>query len=177
MAGLWIIVATCLLTSRPIRGDEWSSEYDEGLRYYSEEALRKEHPEKSRAVGFNHPPFLCPDMSPSSSIPTSVEVVKAADIKVIAALGDSLTTAIGANATTLLGIPIEFRHISWSIGGYGTFQNVITLANILRLFNPDLVGPARSRTVHGTPAPFSDTGLNLAVTGHNTFNLPDKHGI
>ncbi|XP_053098078.1 phospholipase B1, membrane-associated [Pangasianodon hypophthalmus] len=113
-------------------------------------------------------------MSPSSTVPTSVEVVKAADIKVIAALGDSLTTAIGANATTVLGIPIEYRHVSWSIGGYGSFQNVITLANILRLFNPDLVGPARSRTVHGTPAPLSETGLNLAVTGHNTFNLPGQ---
>ncbi|XP_058235371.1 phospholipase B1, membrane-associated isoform X2 [Hemibagrus wyckioides] len=142
----------------------------------------QKHPEKSRPVSFKHPPFLCPDMMPSSSTPTSVEVVKAADIKVIAALGDSLTvrvttgseTAIGANATTVLGIPIEYRPVSWSIGGYGTFQNVITLANILRLFNPDLVGPSRSRTVHGTRAPLTDTGLNLAVTGHNTFNLPGQ---
>ncbi|KAI5090898.1 phospholipase B1, membrane-associated, partial [Silurus meridionalis] len=50
----------------------------------------------------------------------------------------------------------------------------VCVSDILRLFNPDLVGPARSRTVHGTPAPFSDTGLNLAVTGHNTFNLPGQ---
>ncbi|XP_043076126.1 phospholipase B1, membrane-associated-like [Puntigrus tetrazona] len=117
---------------------------------------------------------MCPDMSPSSSVPTSVELVKAADIKVIAALGDSLTTAIGANATTVLGIPIEFRHVSWSIGGYGTFQDVITLANIIRLFNPHLVGPAPTKTVHGTPAPLCETGFNLAVTGHNTFNLPEQ---
>ncbi|XP_053344804.1 phospholipase B1, membrane-associated-like [Clarias gariepinus] len=169
MQGLWIAVATCLLTPGCVRGNEWRREYEEGLGYYSEDAMRKEHPEKSRPVSFKHAPFLCPDTSPSPSVPTSVEEVKAADIKVIAALGDSLTTAIGANATTVLGIPIEFRHVSWSIGGYGTFQNVITLANILKLFNPNLVGPARSRTVHGTPAPLSDTGLNLAVTGHNTL--------
>lgn len=25
----------------------------------------------------------------------------------------SFQTAIGANATTVLGIPIEFRHVSW----------------------------------------------------------------
>ncbi|XP_060720922.1 phospholipase B1, membrane-associated isoform X1 [Tachysurus vachellii] len=155
-------------------GDEWRREYDEGLHYYSEEDLMKKHPEKSRPVSFKHPPFFCPDMMPSASTPASVEVVKAADIKVIAALGDSLTTAIGANSTTVLGIPIEYRHVSWSIGGYGTFQNVITLANILRLFNPDLVGPAQSRTVHGTRAPLTDTGFNLAVTGHNTFNLPGQ---
>ncbi|KAF5889798.1 phospholipase B1, membrane-associated-like, partial [Clarias magur] len=108
--------------------DEWRREYEEGLGYYSEDAVRKEHPEKSRPVSFKHAPFLCPDTRPSGSVPTSVEEVKAADIKVIAALGDSLTTAIGANATTVLGIPIEFRHVSWSIGGYGTFQDVITLA-------------------------------------------------
>ncbi|TNM95074.1 hypothetical protein fugu_017833 [Takifugu bimaculatus] len=113
-------------------------------------------------------------MSPSPSVPTSVELVKAADIKVIAALGDSLTTAIGANATTVLGIPIEFRHVSWSIGGYGSFQDVITLANIIKLFNPKLLGAAPGKTVHGMQAHISETGFNLAVTGHNTFNLPGQ---
>ncbi|XP_062407355.1 phospholipase B1, membrane-associated [Sardina pilchardus] len=131
-------------------------EYEEGLRHYSEEALKREFPEKTRPADFKHPHFQCTDMTPSPSVPTSVEMVKAADIKVIAALGDSLTTAIGANATNVLGIPIEFRHVSW------------------RLFNPDLIGPAPTKTVHGTPAPLSETGFNLAVTGHNTFNLPGQ---
>ncbi|XP_074548585.1 phospholipase B1, membrane-associated-like [Halichoeres trimaculatus] len=76
-----------------------------------------------------HPPFSCPDMTPSSAVPTSIEFVKAADVKVIAALGDSLTTAIGANGSTILSIPFEFRQVSWSIGGYGTYQNVITLVS------------------------------------------------
>ncbi|XP_046877833.1 phospholipase B1, membrane-associated-like [Hypomesus transpacificus] len=30
------------------------------------------------------------------------------------------------------------------------------------------------KTVHGSPAPLSETGFNLAVTGHNTFNLPGQ---
>nr|XP_055043027.1 phospholipase B1, membrane-associated isoform X3 [Misgurnus anguillicaudatus] len=186
MEWLLIALATCLLALCPVKvwciygsqhcsqGNEWRLEYEEGLSHYSEEALRKEFPEKTRPISFKHPPFTCPDMSPSSSVPTSVELVKAADIKVIAALGDSLTTAIGANATTVLGIPIEFRHVSWSIGGYGSFQDVITLANIIRLFNPTLIGPAPTQTVHGTPAPLCETGFNLAVTGHNTFNLPEQ---
>ncbi|XP_051511357.1 phospholipase B1, membrane-associated isoform X4 [Myxocyprinus asiaticus] len=174
MEWLLIVVATCLLALCPVNGNEWRLEYEEGLSHSSEEALRKEFPEKTRPISFKNPPFICPDMSPSSSVPSSVELVKAADIKVIAALGDSLTTAIGANATTVLGIPIEFRHVSWSIGGYGSFKDVITLANIIRLFNPNLVGPAPTKTVHGTPAPLCETGFNLAVTGHNTFNLPDQ---
>ncbi|XP_056872849.1 phospholipase B1, membrane-associated isoform X2 [Takifugu flavidus] len=201
MEWLWIAVATCALTSRTVKGDDWWWEYEEGIRHYSKEALNKEFPEKTRPVSFKHPVLQCPDMSPSPSVPTSVELVKAADIKVIAALGDSLTTAIGANATTVLGIPIEFRHVSWSIGGYGSFQDVITLASkmilgytfpwnvgphtqqvvsaltppdIIKLFNPKLLGAAPGKTVHGMQAHISETGFNLAVTGHNTFNLPGQ---
>ncbi|CAG5928193.1 unnamed protein product, partial [Menidia menidia] len=153
---------------------DWLREYEEGIRHYSKEALNKEFPEKTRPVNFKHPEFQCPDMRPSHSVPYSVEFVKAADIKVIAALGDSLTTAIGANATTVLGIPIEFRHVSWSIGGYGTFQDVITLANIIKLFNPNVLGAAPGKTIHGMQAHITETGFNLAVTGHNTFNLPGQ---
>ncbi|XP_054653319.1 phospholipase B1, membrane-associated isoform X2 [Dunckerocampus dactyliophorus] len=118
-----------------------------------------------------HPPFQCLDMRPSPSIPTSVEYVKAADVKVIAALGDSLTTAIGANGSTILSIPFEFRQVSWSIGGYGTYQNVITLANIFKLFNPKLLGPSPMATFHGRPTTINQTGFNFAVTGHNTLQV------
>ncbi|XP_051248837.1 phospholipase B1, membrane-associated-like isoform X2 [Dicentrarchus labrax] len=121
-----------------------------------------------------HPPFSCPDMSPSPTVPSSVEYVKAADVKVIAALGDSLTTAIGANGSNILAIPFEFRQVSWSIGGYGTYQNVITLANILKLFNPKLLGPAPVMTFHGSPTTVNETGFNFAITGHNTLNVSDQ---
>ncbi|XP_034530832.1 phospholipase B1, membrane-associated isoform X2 [Notolabrus celidotus] len=121
-----------------------------------------------------HPQFSCPDMSPSPSVPTSVEFVKAADVKVIAALGDSLTTAIGANGSSILAIPFEFRQVSWSIGGYGTYQNVITLANIFKLFNPKLLGPSPVMTFHGSPTTVNETGFNFAVTGHNTLNVSDQ---
>ncbi|XP_026196169.1 phospholipase B1, membrane-associated-like [Anabas testudineus] len=113
-------------------------------------------------------------MTPSPTVPTSVEFVKAADVKVIAALGDSLTTAIGANGSTILSIPFEFRQVSWSIGGYGTYQNVITLANIFKLFNPKLVGPSPMMTMHGYPTTVNETGFNFAVTGHNTLNVSDQ---
>ncbi|KAM6917635.1 phospholipase B1, membrane-associated isoform 2-T2 [Lycodopsis pacificus] len=121
-----------------------------------------------------HPSFLCPDMSPSPTVPTSVEFVKAADVKVIAALGDSLTTAVGANGSSILSIPFEFRQVSWSIGGYGTYQHVITLANIFRLFSPRLLGPSPARTFHGQPTTVNETGFNFAVTGHNTLNVSDQ---
>ncbi|XP_019715100.1 phospholipase B1, membrane-associated isoform X2 [Hippocampus comes] len=174
MGWLCVAVATCVLVSRCVKGDLWWWKYEEGIRHYSKEALNKEFPNKTRPVGFKHPAFQCPDMSPSPSAPSSVELVKAGDIKVVAALGDSLTTAIGANATTVLGIPIEFRHVSWSIGGYGSYEDVITLPNIIKLFNPNLLGAARGKTLHGMEADVGQTGLNLAVTGQNTFNLPGQ---
>ncbi|XP_046874335.1 phospholipase B1, membrane-associated-like [Hypomesus transpacificus] len=121
-----------------------------------------------------HPVFQCPDMSPSPSIPTSVEYVKAADIKVIAALGDSLTTAIAANGSTILSIPIEHRHLSWSIGGHGTYSDIITLANIVKLFNPKVLGPSPVSTVHGYPSTINQTGFNFAVTGHNSLNVSEQ---
>lgn len=37
--------------------------------------LFQEFPEKTRPIGFKHPPFMCPDMSPSSSVPTSGRLV------------------------------------------------------------------------------------------------------
>ncbi|KAL7861619.1 hypothetical protein SRHO_G00130600 [Serrasalmus rhombeus] len=156
-----------------VNGDWWN-EYEEALKYYSQEELSQEQPGKIRPQSFQHPPFQCPDMSPSPTIPTSVERVKAADIKVIAALGDSLTTAIAANASNLLGVPFEYRHVSWSIGGHGTYHDVITLANIVKLFNPNVLGPAPVRTLHNYPTTLNETGFNLAVTGHNTVNFSEQ---
>uniref|UniRef100_A0A3Q3GQS1 Si:dkey-177p2.18 n=1 Tax=Kryptolebias marmoratus TaxID=37003 RepID=A0A3Q3GQS1_KRYMA len=85
-----------------------------------------------------HPLFQCPDMSPSRSVPTS-EFVKPADIKVIAALGDSLT----------------------SIGGHKTCQDVITLP-IFKLFNPNIIGASSGKTFLMTKTNFKSMGFNLA---------------
>ncbi|XP_063040049.1 phospholipase B1, membrane-associated-like isoform X2 [Engraulis encrasicolus] len=105
---------------------------------------------------------------------SSVDRVKAGDIKVIAAMGDSLTSGIAANASTILGVPIEYRHVSYSIGGHGTFQDVITLANLVKLFNPNVLGPAPTWTMNGYPATVEETGFNVAVTGHNSLNFSDQ---
>ncbi|KAF7661483.1 hypothetical protein LDENG_00260730 [Lucifuga dentata] len=115
-------------------------------------------------------------MSPSPVVPTSVEFVKAGDIKVVAALGDSLTTGVGSNANNVLELGVEFRHLSWSIGGFGSFQDVITLANIIKLFNPNVIGASSDRTTYGQEEdpPFDKTGFNLATSGDNTNQLPGQ---
>ncbi|XP_066550796.1 phospholipase B1, membrane-associated isoform X2 [Amia ocellicauda] len=149
-------------------------QYDEVVKEFSEQDKAQEFPEKSRSQSFLHPPFQCPDMAPSKTVPTSVKYVKPADIKVIAALGDSLTTAIAANASNVIGVPFEYRDVSWSIGGHGSYQEVITLANIIRLFNPTVIFPAPQVTINNVQANINQTGFNLAVTGHNSYEFPQQ---
>lgn len=58
------------------------------------------------------------------------------DIKVIAAMGDSLTAANGATSTRFLDLTMENRGLSWCIGGQWDWRNSTTLANILKVYNP-----------------------------------------
>jgi phospholipase B1 len=57
------------------------------------------------------------------------------DIKVIAALGDSITAAFAADG--LEGGPLEYRGQSWSIGGD---PNATTLANFFKNYSPEVQG-------------------------------------
>ncbi|KAK6040750.1 hypothetical protein COOONC_21745, partial [Cooperia oncophora] len=61
-------------------------------------------------------------MAKSKEVPKSAHSVRFADIKVIAALGDSLTAANGANARTPLGLRKEFRGLAFQIGGDMTLE-------------------------------------------------------
>ncbi|XP_033106390.1 phospholipase B1, membrane-associated-like [Anneissia japonica] len=50
--------------------------------------------------------------------------VRPADIKVVGAIGDSITAANGAGACTVPGVAIEYRGRSWSIGGDGALESL-----------------------------------------------------
>jgi phospholipase B1 len=75
------------------------------------------------------PNYKCPDMSPSSQIPTSVHAVKPADIKIVAALGDSLTAANGAGAPKedAVAILLQYRGLAFQGGGDKGLDGHITL--------------------------------------------------
>ncbi|XP_049640646.1 phospholipase B1, membrane-associated [Suncus etruscus] len=92
----------------------------------------------NQTYGSNLP---CIDISPSLETP-SVHSLKPADIKVVAALGDSLTAGngIGSEPDNLIGYTIEYRGLSFSGGGDGSLENVTTLPNILRKFNSQVTG-------------------------------------
>uniref|UniRef100_W5LWG6 Phospholipase B1, membrane-associated n=1 Tax=Lepisosteus oculatus TaxID=7918 RepID=W5LWG6_LEPOC len=88
----------------------------------------------------------------------SVHRLRPGDVKVVAALGDSLSAGFGAKATSILNLRTEWRGRSWSIGGDESLEKVTTLPNILRKFSSSLYGFSLGR---GT----ANSRFNMAVSG------------
>jgi len=76
----------------------------------------------------------CPPLPPRS-VPTNISDLHPNDIKVVMALGDSVTAGFGIMGKS--GLLNEYRGQSWSIGGD---HNATTLANFLQFYSPKLQG-------------------------------------
>jgi phospholipase B1 len=132
---------------------------------------------------FNYTPFASPgykficdhNLARSSERPTSVHKLRPGDIQVIGALGDSITAACGARAKTILGMLVEFRGRSWSIGGQEELIKILAVPNILKLFNPTLFG--FSKLTDDSLLMSKGVGLNVAVSGSfsDAMLLQAKH--
>ncbi|XP_056284895.1 phospholipase B1, membrane-associated-like [Pseudoliparis swirei] len=109
--------------------------------------------------------FSCVDIAPSVTVPTSVHQLRPADIKVVAALGDSATAGTGAKAKNLFGLNKDYKGVSWSIGGDKSLETVTTLPNILKKFNPSLKG-------FSTGQGPKHKAFNLAGAGAKTSDIP-----
>jgi phospholipase B1 len=101
----------------------------------------------------------CPTFAPRAA-PTSIRDLRPQDVSVIGAVGDSVTTASNALSTTWLNLKI-YPGLSWSMGGD---TNVITMANLLKHFNPSLHGLS-----FGTGS--DNMNLNKAVGGSTIQDL------
>ncbi|XP_067009243.2 uncharacterized protein [Anabrus simplex] len=97
----------------------------------------------------------------SSSPPTSVHRLRPGDVKVIGALGDSLTAANGAMAYSEEETRLNYRGVSAMAGGQGNWRMYLTLPNILKEFNPKLLGYALGALDASSPI----SGLNVAQNG------------
>nr|XP_060610103.1 phospholipase B1, membrane-associated [Anolis sagrei ordinatus] len=126
----------------------------------------------SRTISDHGSQLLCYDKTASINSPTSVHSLKPADVKVVAALGDSFTAGNGVGYTSknIMGMNIQYRGLSWSIGGDATLQSVTTLPNILREFNTHLTGYSTST---GGPN-VANAFLNRAVTEAKARDLPEQ---
>ncbi|CAB0031189.1 unnamed protein product [Trichogramma brassicae] len=90
-------------------------------------------------------PFPC-DVSygRSPKVPKTVHELRPGDIDVIGAMGDSLTAGNGVFASNILHVLMENRGVVALGGGQGNWRKYLTLPNILKEFNPNLIGFATS---------------------------------
>ncbi|CAB3404565.1 unnamed protein product [Caenorhabditis bovis] len=109
-------------------------------------------------------------MAKSKKVPTSAHSVRFADIKVIGALGDSLTAANGAGAPPgdPLAVILQYRGLAFQIGGDKSLDEHITISNILRKFNPNLVGYSKGI---GSENVWEVAHLNMGVPGAESKDI------
>ncbi|CAF3210653.1 unnamed protein product [Rotaria socialis] len=121
--------------------------------------------------------FPC-EITKDTNVPTSVHALRPSDIKCVGAIGDSLTAGLGAHAATPIGLTVENRGLSWSVGGDHTYSKVLSVPNALRQYNPDLKGFSTKFSViflNGQNA--TNNGLNVAKSGDRSNHMPDQAGI
>jgi phospholipase B1 len=118
-----------------------------------------------------HFSFNC-DSDKSPQTPTSVHALRPGDVQVVGAMGDSITAACGAGASTILGLALEYRGRSWSIGGMDDLRKIVTLPNVLKTFNPNLKG---FNTAGDTTVVLSSgAGFNTAISGSIARGMPKQ---
>ncbi|XP_045185394.2 phospholipase B1, membrane-associated-like [Mercenaria mercenaria] len=102
---------------------------------------------------------------------SSVHKLRPMDVKVIGALGDSITAGTGITAKTVLGLLQENRGLSWSVGGDKSINEQQTIPNILKVYNPNIKGfSTGSGPVWWEPS----SHLNIANPGDKSENMPDQ---
>ncbi|XP_055958926.1 phospholipase B1, membrane-associated isoform X2 [Patella vulgata] len=114
--------------------------------------------------------FPCTPIAKSDTVPTSVHQLRPGDIKIVAALGDSLTAGMGITAKNIFSVLTEDRGLVFSIGGDGTFEEYVTLPNILKRYNPNITG--YSIKTGGIES--ANSRFNLAESGNVFSDLTDE---
>jgi phospholipase B1, membrane-associated len=161
-----ITVAVMLVLANTIAAD--FEEYKQAILKFTEMGIENDpYYTVSRSAESRALPFPCSPIPASSSVPTSVHRLTPGDIKIVGAIGDSLTAANGAKASTLLGLLTEYRGISWCMGGDADSSTVTTIPNLLKRYNPTIRGFSV-----GTGS-YTSTGasFNVAQPGHTSHDM------
>jgi len=121
-------------------------------------------------VGCNTPvlaPFNCTTFAPQNPPPTTISCLTIADINVVMAIGDDITTAFGAKAKSFKTLFTDYRGVSWSGGGDDNIKYVETFPNLIKAYNPKVIGYAQ-----GAGGAFSDNArFNQAKDGARASDL------
>jgi lysophospholipase L1-like esterase len=101
----------------------------------------------------------------------SVHRLHPADIGIVGALGASFVAGSGAGAKRLMEVTMQYRGVSFPIGGDENLTTTETLPNILKKFNPLLRGFSRGIA----PVWFEELSqFNVAVPGASSDDLEDQ---
>jgi len=129
----------------------------------------------TRLVTSTVPTFPC---NTSRSFPParSVHQLRPQDVGIIGAVGDSISAGVGATATNILEVFNEDRGVSFVTGGDGSWYDTLTLANIIKQFNPNLKGMSFGKTRAFIPLSKQSgvrAGLNMSVSRSLARDVPD----
>ncbi|PAV82365.1 hypothetical protein WR25_05240 isoform C [Diploscapter pachys] len=107
--------------------------------------------------------FSCPDeiMRSSSSIPENVNALRPADIKVVMAMGDSLT------------VLMAWPGLTFHAGCAYDLEKHVTIPNILKKFNPNLLGCSNATGAKADELPFQARSLVSALNAHPKVNVAE----
>ncbi|GAB0187298.1 phospholipase B1, membrane-associated [Grus japonensis] len=108
--------------------------------------LHVQCPSQERIYGTNIP---CFDRGPSDTVPVS-------------------GNGAASKPHNVLDVLTQYRGVSWSVGGNENISTVTTLANILREFNPSLIGYSIGTGKETT----ANAALNQAVAGDRAEDVP-----
>ncbi|CAB3407046.1 unnamed protein product [Caenorhabditis bovis] len=106
----------------------------------------------------------------SKKVPTSAHAVRFSDIKLIGALGDSLTAANGAGAPKgdPLAVILQYRGLAFQIGGEVDLDEHVTIASIMKKFSPNIFGYSSGI---GSANVWEVSKLNQAVPGAEAHDI------
>nr|XP_022333388.1 uncharacterized protein LOC111130532 [Crassostrea virginica] len=118
------------------------------------------------------PNFPCSQYSVKRGA-TTVHNLTPGDIKVVAGVGDSITAGTGIQAKTIIGLLTEYRGLSWSIGGDKEVEDYVTLANIIKKYNPEVKGFSLGRG----DVDSENAHLNVANPGDQARDMPAQANL
>ncbi|XP_051171252.1 phospholipase B1, membrane-associated-like [Leptopilina boulardi] len=104
----------------------------------------------------------------SKKVPSSIHKLRPGDIDVIGAIGDSITAGMAMLSTNPIHLFLENRGSSAIGGGQNSWRKYLTLPNILKEFNPNLIGYSQSDSFEFD----ASSEFNVAEAAAFSINLP-----
>ncbi|GMS82223.1 hypothetical protein PENTCL1PPCAC_4398 [Pristionchus entomophagus] len=138
--------------------------------------MRKKYFEIIRDYPYGDSDLRCTPMDPTPGRPKDTHHIRPSDIRIIAAIGDSLTAGRDALTESTNDIGTEYRGIAFDAGGDSNLSTRTTLPNIVSHFSPSLIGAShgtrKGKMVLNRGDPSTD--FNVAVSGSLSTDLMEQ---